>query len=78
MEEINLYRYRYINLDVTFTDKAPPEVQTFLKNWGEAGFTFSGALLFCYKAELQKRDKKEGTIYPSVEVLDWIKHNIID
>jgi len=78
MEEINLYRYRYINLDVTFIDKAPPEVQDFLRSWGEAGFTFIKALLFCYKAELQRRDKKESTIYPSVEVLDWIKHHIVD
>lgn len=74
----NLYRYCYHRLMVTFTSEAPPEVLSFLEEWGTAGFTFVKAILFCYKTELKQKKKKKGVTYPSVEVLDWIKHNLAD
>ena len=77
MEKTALYHYRYHNIDVTFDTEAPEEVILFLENWGLAGFSLLKAILFCYKAEIEGREKKKGTIYPSPEVLDFIRYNTV-
>lgn len=77
MEESTLYRYQYHNIDVTFGCQPPEEVIKYLEDWGNAGFTLFKAILFCYKAELEGREKKEWVLYPSPAILDFIRYNTV-